>query len=131
MHCACRDLAGEAAEVLMGAENALNGKTKSSICALNGEGYGLKQFEEAGAVVPRRSCAAVDDVVAFECADRDGDEFWNLELNSKREEVAAMGLEDFFGEVYDIHFVYSGDDCRNAEQSGDASVAAGLIEDAF
>ena len=42
-----------------------------------------------------------------------------------------MAIEDFLREVDQIHLVDGGDDDGDSEQAGNASVAAGLREDAF
>ena len=66
------DLAGKAAEILIGANDALHGQAKACLCPLDGEGHGFKKFEQAGAVVPGDALAAMNDVVAFERADGNG-----------------------------------------------------------
>ena len=67
------DLAGKAAEILVGAEDALNGQPKGCLCALDGEGKGFEQLEDAGAGVVGHARAAMDDVVAIESTDGNRD----------------------------------------------------------
>ena len=73
----------------------------------------------------------MNDVVAFEGADGNGDELGDFEALGESLEVVLMTREDFLREVDEIHLVDRGDDGGNAEQRGDAGVAAGLVEDAF
>ncbi len=81
------NLAGEAAKILMRAQNALHRKPEASMRALDGERHGLKKFQKARPVVPGHSLAAVDDVVAIESADRDCDQFRNLESAGEIEQA--------------------------------------------
>ncbi len=55
----------------------------------------------------------------------------NFELRASAMQTAAMGFEDFFGEVHNVHLVDCGDDGRDSKKGGDAGMAARLIEDAF
>ncbi len=73
----------------------------------------------------------MDHVVAVKGADGNGDELRNFELTGEALQAGAVAIEDFFGEVDQIHFVDGGDDDGDAEKAGDAGVAAGLSEDAF
>ena len=53
------------------------------------------------------------------------------ELASKGLQARTVALEDFLREINQIHLVDGGDDDGDAEQRGDAGVAAGLGEDAL
>ena len=125
------DLSGETAEILMGTDHALDGQPEGCLCAFDGEGEGFEQFENAGAGVERHAGAAMNDVVAVEGADGDGDELRNFELTGEALQAGAVTVEDFFREIDQVHLVDGGDDDGDSEEAGDAGVAAGLGEDAF
>ena len=125
------DLAGEAPEILIGADHTLDRKTKVALRALGCKWDRLEKFEKARSAVPGSPGAAVHDVVAREGADGNRDQFRNFKDGGESEQVATVLFENFFGEVDQIHLVDGGDHRRDAEQRGDAGMPARLIEDAF
>ena len=53
MYGAGGDLSGESAEILIGAQDALDRQPKGCLCAFDGEGKGFEELENAGARVVR------------------------------------------------------------------------------
>src|SRR5579863_6846175 len=73
----------------------------------------------------------MNNIVAVERADGHGDELRDFQLAGQALQAGAEAIEDLLGEIDEVHFVDGGDDDRDAEEAGDAGVAAGLGEDAF
>ncbi len=68
------DLSGEAAVVLVGADDALDGETEGRCSLFGPDGDFLEVLEEGGAGVPGGAGAGLDYVVAVERADGDSDQ---------------------------------------------------------
>ena len=94
-----------------------------------GEGDGFEVFEEGGAGVPGHVGAGGDDVVAFEGADGDHADGFEVEAGGEGEELLQDGVKGLFGVADEVHLVDGGDDVGDAEERGDGGVAAGLGEE--
>ena len=81
------DLTGEAAVVLVGANDALDWQTKGLVDVESADWNLFEMFEQRGTVVPRGAQAALDDVVAIKSADRDGDETGVAKLPDQSGEI--------------------------------------------
>ena len=126
---AAGDLAGEAAEVEVGALDELDGEAEGLGVGVGGrEGDGFEEVEEGGAVVPGHVGAGSDNVVAFEGADGDEGDGGQVEAGCEGAELLLDGAEGGLGEVDEVHFVDGCDDVGDAEEAGDGGVAAGLRE---
>src|SRR5450631_251333 len=125
------DLTGEAAEMLMRTDDTLNGHPEGETGVSFGHGHCLKEFEQAGSGVPRHPCAACDDVVALERADRYALEFGVLQSASKLMQIALKFFEYILRVADQVHLVYGDNQLGDAKQRGDVSMAARLCQDPF
>jgi hypothetical protein len=71
----------------------------------------------------------MDNVVAMKSADRDELDILHVEARQKFLELVANLDEALFAPVDEIHLVHRDDEVRDAEQRGDARVAAALFND--
>ena len=88
------DLAGEAAEVLVGAEDELDRQPEGACVLCDGDGQGFEQLENAGAGVERHAVRCDDDVFAFKGADGNGDELSGCRVGGREPcRLALMAMK--------------------------------------
>jgi hypothetical protein len=85
--------------------------------------------QERGTGIPRGAGGGGDDVVAVERAHRDEDDVGQPEAREKGFKLGTDLAEARFAPVDQIHFVDRDHHMRNAQQPGDAGVAAALLDD--
>ena len=90
---------------------------------------GFQVGEQRRSLEPRRARRGIHDVVAVERAD--GDELHVLHVQARQElrELLADFVEARLAPVDEVHLVDGHDEVRDAQQRGDASVAAALFDD--
>ncbi|MCY1523055.1 hypothetical protein D9M68_579380 [compost metagenome] len=127
-HDAAGQGAGKAAEVEVRTVHILHREAHVGEIAVAGDFHGFEDFHQRLAVVPGRTLAAVDHVVALER--RHGHE-----IDRRRRQLDALGelqvvgldlLEDGLIEVHQVHLVDRDDDVPDAQQGRDEAVPAGL-----
>jgi hypothetical protein len=98
--------------------------------AVRGDVDRLEMLEQRRPLVPRRAGRALDDVVAVQGADRDGEDVLDPEVVRERADLRGDRCEAVGRPVHEVHLVDRRDDVADAEERGDVGVAAGLEHDA-
>ena len=127
-HDAAGQGAGKTAEVQVGAVDVLHREAQVAEVAIAGDLHGLEDFHQRLPLVPRRTLAAVDHVVALERRHRhevQGGRF-EVDLVGEGQVVGLDRLEHTLVEALEVHLVDGHDDVLDAQQAGDKAVALGL-----
>jgi len=126
LHAAPRHGARESSEVEVGAKHALHWQAQGSLGIEPRDRKRLEQLEHRHAAVPGGVRAAVHHVVAFACADGDGDRVRDPQLPAERLELRLDRAEASLAPVDKIHLVHGRHHMADAEQARDEGVPARL-----
>ena len=125
---AADDLAGEAAEVEVGAVHPLHGHAERLVLQLVVDLDGLEVADERGTGVPGRVRRGLDHVVAAQCRERDAHDLVETDLGGELAIVGLDTVEDLLRVVDEVELVDGHDHVADAEQRHQVAVSAGLGE---
>jgi hypothetical protein len=123
---AAGNLAGKSAKRRVGSNDVLNGKSHRVQGRGGTQWNGFEMFKKRRTLVPRRSRAAADDVIAFERTNGNAEDVRNAQLRSQREKITLQLEENILAVIHQIHLVHGSQHIRNSQQRSDVSVAASL-----
>ena len=86
--------------------------------------------EQSRALIPGCVGRGIDDVVAVQGADRDEFHILDIQARQKLLKLFADLDEAFFAPAHEVHLIDRDDEMRDAQERGDATVAAALLDDA-
>ena len=131
MQAAGDHLSGVATEIQVRPNRQLHRETQRAVAPRGLHLHRLQVFQQARPLVPRRARAASGHVIAIARAHRDEERRFHLQFRRHRAEFVADALEHVLPEIHQVHLVHRHRQLAYAQQRGDISMAARLLQHAM
>ncbi len=109
------DRAAVTTEVGVRAQDVLHREAEVDQVAIAGDVDRLQVGEQRRPLVPGHACAAVNDVVSVQRADRDEGHITDAQFGGEMHVLVADPLEDLAGVIHQVHLVDRDHEVRNPE----------------